>query len=263
MTEISRQVLTKNQEKLVRSLGLRKNRKKSGLFVAEGMKLTRDFLNSGLIADYIFYDGTAVEEMELADFGRTAVEISAAEMKHLTFLDTPSPVLAVFEIPKSNVVAMQEAPMVLLLDRVQDPGNVGTLLRSALWYGVRSVALVTGSADVWSPKVVQASMGALAHMHVAQDEGANWIEWARTQGRAVVVADMGGPSVRTLNWPQKSLLVLGNEGQGVSPEFKSAADMVATLPAAGTEMESLNVAVSGATLLYEYAVSEGGPCTQN
>ncbi|MEY2963327.1 MAG: hypothetical protein RL754_588 [Bacteroidota bacterium] len=249
-------MLTKNQEKLVRSLSVRKNRRKLGLFVAEGMKLTRDFLKSGLKPHLIFLDEHSDEEFPLAYVER----ISTVEMGRLTFLDSPSPVLAVFEIPDARPEGFEESSMVLMLDRVQDPGNVGTLLRSALWYGVKHVALVTGTTDVWSPKVVQASMGALAHVNVWSQDEAEWLQWAQGTDRAIVVADMGGPSVRTLNWPPKILLVLGNEGQGVSEAFKKAASAIATLPSAGAEMESLNVATSGSTLLYEFAVSANGPC---
>ena len=243
-------MLTKNQEKLIRSLSVRKNRKKTGLFVAEGMKLVTDFLNSGLVAENIF----VVDSADAQEITGPIEWISEAEMKRITFLETPSPVLAVFEVPQAE--ELDWAGMVLVLDRLQDPGNVGTLLRTALWYGITNVVALTGTADCWSPKVVQSSMSALAHVKVhAMDEG-EFLSAVKEAGAQLVIADMAGTPARGFNWTQKTALVLGNEGQGVSPVLKEMRDATITLPGDASKMESLNVAVSGATLLYEYAVSQ-------
>ena len=243
-------MLTKNQEKLIRSLSVRKNRKKTGLFVAEGMKLVTDFLNSGLVAENIF----VVDSVDAKEITGPIEWISEAEMKRITFLETPSPVLAVFEVPQAE--ELDWAGMVLVLDRLQDPGNVGTLLRTALWYGITNVVALTGTADCWSPKVVQSSMSALAHVKVhAMDEG-EFLSAVKEAGAQLVIADMAGTPARGFNWTQKTTLVLGNEGQGVSHVLKEMRDATITLPGDASKMESLNVAVSGATLLYEYAVSQ-------
>lgn len=175
-------------------------------------------------------------------------------MKRITFLETPSPVLAVFEMPQAE--ELDWAGMVLVLDRLQDPGNVGTLLRTAVWYGITNVVALTGTADCWSPKVVQSSMSALAHVKVhAMDEG-EFLSAVKEAGAQLVIADMAGTPARGFNWTQKTALVLGNEGQGVSPVLREMRDATITLPGDASKMESLNVAVSGATLLYEYAVSQ-------
>lgn len=243
-------MLTKNSEKLVRSLGLRKNRKKSGLFVCEGLKLVTDFISAGFEPENIF-----CFEENLADFNSFGpAAITPAEMKRITFLETPSPVLAVFKIPETKLASFNAAPLVMVLDRVQDPGNVGTLLRTALWYGVEHVALIKGTADHWSPKVVQASMSALAHLQIHNMEEQDWVQWAQKHGKSWVVADMDGTPAREFSWKEGQLLVLGNEGQGVSSILKELGEKI-TLPGDASKMESLNVAVSGATLLYEYAVS--------
>ena len=243
-------VLTKNQEKLIRSLSVRKNRKKTGLFVAEGMKLVTDFLNSGLVAENIFMLDTADGHQITA-----AIEwISESEMKRITFLDTPSLVLAVFEVPQAG--ELDWAGMVLVLDRLQDPGNVGTLLRTASWYGITNVVALTGTADCWSPKVVQSSMSALAHVKVHPMDEGEFVSKVKEAGVQLVIADMAGTSARGFNWSQNTALVLGNEGQGISSVLKEMRDATITLPGHASKIESLNVAVSGATLLYEYAISQ-------
>jgi len=232
-------------------LGLRKNRKKSGLFVAEGLKLVTDFLSAGFRPENIY----ATTELPQVFSKAPCTFISEVEMKRITFLETPSPVLAVFSIPESSLASFRDAPLILVLDRVQDPGNVGTLLRTALWYGVEHIALVVGTADVWSPKVVQSSMSALAHVHVVALSEEEWLDWANVHGKSWVVADMNGTPAREFDWQPGQMLVLGNEGGGASDALKECGQKI-TLPGDASKMESLNVAVSGATLLYEYALSE-------
>lgn len=241
-------MLTKNSEKLIRGLSLRKNRKKSGLFVAEGLKLVRDFLSAGTRVENIYTTDPECQEIQ----GLTTILITEAEMKRITFLEHASPVLAVLHQRESSLADFAHAPMILLLDRVQDPGNVGTLLRTALWYGVEHVALVVGSADPWSPKVVQASMSALAFSKVLLLEEEQWTRMASQEGFSWAIADMNGTEARTFVWQPKQILVLGNEGQGPSAMLRALGPAI-TLPGDASRMESLNVAVSGATLLYEYA----------
>lgn len=244
-------MLTKNQEKLIRSLALRKNRKKSGLFVAEGLKLVTDLISAGLTVENIFLTEGSSEAF--AATGQT-IEISIQDMKSISFLETPSPVLALFKQPVRLSEFQSDTGLTLLLDRIQDPGNMGTLLRTALWYGVEHIGLVKGSVDVFNPKVVQASMGALAHVQCVEKNADEWVEWSASKGRRLLVADMDGTPAAQMKWTTKDILILGNEGQGCDAAFKAVGNAV-TLPGNAAKMESLNVAVSGATLLYAYATA--------
>ena len=158
-------MLTKNQEKLIRSLALRKNRKKSGLFVAEGLKLVTDLISAGLAVQNIFLTEGSSEAFAVTE---QTIELSIQEMKSISFLETPSPVLALFEQPVRLSEFQSDTGLILLLDRIQDPGNMGTLLRSAIWYGVEHIGLVKGCVDAFNPKVVQSSMGALAHLQCVE-----------------------------------------------------------------------------------------------
>ena len=243
-------MLTKNAEKLIRSLTYRKNRKKTGLFVAEGMKLVRDFVSAGISTHIVYYTDELSDEFK----GVNTLKISVSEMKSISALDTPSPILALFEQPKSSLKDFEKEALILLLDRIQDPGNMGTLLRTALWYDVKSVATTEGTVDVFSSKVVQSSMGAHAHVKTVQQDESNWVDWAKKNGYTFVIADMEGENARGFSWPAKTILVLGNEGQGPSQILKKVGNAV-TIPDISGKMESLNVAVSGATLLYQYAAS--------
>lgn len=245
-------MLTKNAEKLIRSLAQRKNRNKAGLFVAEGMKLVRDFVTAGIKADIVYHVCPLDDDFKDV----RCIQISAVEMKRITFLETPSPVLALFEQPNSELDGFKASKIILLLDRVQDPGNMGTLLRTALWYGIDCVATTVGTVDPYSPKVVQSSMSAHAYSHIVQLEEEAWAQWASENGFSWVVADMKGEASQSFQWPEKTILVLGNEGQGPS-EFLKEQGPAITLAGDASRMESLNVAVSGATLLYAHACSSG------
>ncbi len=244
-------MLTKNQEKLIRSLALRKNRKKSGLFVAEGLKLVTDLISAGLAVQNIFLTEGSSEAFAVTE---QTIELSIQEMKSISFLETPSPVLALFEQPVRLSEFQSDTGLILLLDRIQDPGNMGTLLRSALWYGVEHIGFVKGCVDAFNPKVVQASMGALAHLQCVERSAEEWVEWSASNGRRLIVADMDGTPAAEMNWTSKDILVLGNEGQGCDVAFKAVGNKV-TLPGNTAKMESLNVAISGATLLYAYATA--------
>jgi TrmH family RNA methyltransferase len=243
-------VLTKNSEKVIRGLTQRKNRKKTGLFVAEGMKLVREFVSAGITAHIVYH----TSELDAVFKNQKTVKISESVMKGISMLDSPSPVLALFQQPKSSLKDFETDSFILLLDRIQDPGNMGTLLRTALWYNVRSVATTEGTVDAFSPKVVQSSMGAHAYVNTVQLKELDWLNWAKKNGYNFVIADMSGESARDFSWPKKTILVLGNEGQGPSSLLKEMGHAI-TIPDLSGKMESLNVAASGATLLYQYAAS--------
>ena len=130
---------------------------------------------------------------------------------------------------------------------------MGTLLRTALWYNVKSVGTTEGTVDVFSHKVVQSSMGT-PNVKIVQQGEADWVDWAKKNGYTFGNRGYGRGKCRGFSWPAKTILVLGNEGQGPSQMLKKAGNAV-TIPDVSGKMESLNVAVSGATLLYQYFAS--------
>lgn len=209
-------------------------------------------MNAGLSLKYLYCTEAGLDaHPDLEDFNPWVVE--PRTMANFSALDTPSPALAIFEMPAGGLATFTAAPLVLLLDSVQDPGNVGTLIRTAAWYGCKHVACVTGTVDVYNEKVVQASMGALAGTNVHYMSAEEWAAFAKEHGHELVVGHMEGQESYQMAWPEKTVLVLGNEGNGVHPFWHQAAQhtvMIPGRPEAG--VESLNVAISGATLLYEW-----------
>ena len=228
--------ISKNQIKHVKSLHQKKFREEHDMFIAEGIKVVREALNSGWeIVDLYASDSSK-------DFP-DAIQISSTEMSRISAMKTPPGVLAVvkrkrFEFSHSNVS--------LVLDGIKDPGNLGTIIRSASWFGVDQLVLTEDCVDCYNPKVVQSTMGALFHTHIAymnRTEIANSLE-AKV---SVYRADMNGENALSINYQRPLALVIGSESHGVSEELSAIADPV-TIPRIGFG-ESLNAANACSILL--------------
>lgn len=229
--------MTKAEITFIRSLGERKARIESGLFVAEGRKLVGDLLAAGMRARTIY---------STEDFP-DASPISPKEMERISFLKTPSPLLALFEIPARELVFGEE--LVLALDGVQDPGNLGTIVRTADWMGIRTILCSPDCADCFAPKVVQATMGALARVGVHYGSLVEWMPaFERVWGTF-----MEGESIYRAQLAGSGLIVMGSEGRGISPEVAAQIAERLTIPACGTPAgESLNVAIATAIVCGEF-----------
>lgn len=242
---------------LARDLRRRKARDKHQLFVAEGVRAVEELLRSDIrirgvlaapqlldaprgaaLAEAIRQRGVAVENVAANVFG------SAAET------ESPQGVLAIAEVPRHSLAMLEDwSGIMLVLDAVQDPGNVGTILRTAAALGVKATVALPGTVDLWNAKVVRSGMG--AHFrHLAFSSTWNELDTFRARvGAAVFVADAGGDAVEGIPSTRRIMLVVGNEGAGVSPEARARADRVVSIPIT-SEVESLNVAVATGILLH-------------
>lgn len=242
-------MLTKAEIRRIRSLGEKAGREAEGLFAVEGEKLVGELLASDF----------AVRELY-----RTGENVTAAEMERISFLRTPTPVMAVAEIPTDREVgkALQLLRgLALALDGVQDPGNVGTIIRLADWFGVREVFCSPATADCWSPKVVQATMGAIFRVRVRYGPFVPLLEAARKAGVPVFGTFLDGDDIYRCELPTREdepgLLVMGNEGRGISTEAAERVTRKLYIPpypaaARGATSESLNVATATAITLAEF-----------
>lgn len=246
---------SRSQRKVWRSLLRRKGREEHGLFLAEGPRVVADLLGSGVRTEALLLGPSASADPGSAELARAAAaagvaveEVEAAELEALSDTVTPQGVLAVARIPE-RPWPPEERSRILVLDAVQDPGNVGTLIRTAEAVGAGAVVCLRGTADPWSPKVVRAAAGSSFRVAVAS---AAWEEARariRAAGAAIWATDLAGaPFFRGDVAPARLALVLGNEARGVSPEVLSEADRRISIPMAG-RVESLNVAVAGAILM--------------
>lgn len=246
---------SRTESKLLRSLRGRKGRGERGLFLAEGPHLLEELLRVRCRIRKVLHTPAVAKDAAvrrlLAAVDAAGIETEEVEERTLRSLaDTRSPqgLLSVAEIPRTDWSDVAPA-RILVLDRVQDPGNVGTLIRTAAALGAAGVVCLPGTADVWSPKVVRATAGSCVRLPVLM---APWPEARRrlaAMDAALWVADaQGDPFSRAERAPDRLALVLGNEGEGVSDEIRrDAARIVAIRLARGTE--SLNVGAAGAILM--------------
>lgn len=238
-----------------RSLKRRKGRAEHGLFVAEGHRLLEDLLASPVGVRQVLYTAAGVGEPGIRDVLERAAErgvpreeVGEEELAELADTVTPQGVLAVGEIPERDWEDLGEGD-VLVLDAVQDPGNAGTILRTAEALGAAGAVSLKGTVDVWNPKVVRAAAGSLFRLPVLHATWPEAGERLRSAGRRIWASDARGEPVgRDDDVPRDVALVLGNEGAGVRDEILAAADRRVAVRLRGGA-ESLNVAVAAAILM--------------
>lgn len=243
-------MLSKNKTKLIQSLGSKKYRQKYNKFIVEGHKTCIEFIKSGKykITDVIAYDGWSMDNEDMIDNVLINItNISQAEMKTITHFATPSPVLLVCEIPEKEDISLSELQRIIYLDDIQDPGNLGTIIRIADWFGIQAILVSIGTVDIFNPKVISSSMGSFINVPVLTDSD-NLMEEI-SDSHSFIGADMNGTEFSSFEFPEKSVLCLGNEGHGFSPALKTKIKDYVSIPGSpGKIADSLNVSMAAAIL---------------
>lgn len=220
--------------------------------------------DAGASIDHIFVSPSLIVpegEQPRLDLIAPVFEVSETEMKRLSDVSTPPGILAVARIPESFDPDPWPERM-LLLDGVQDPGNVGTLIRTAAWLGIECVGIGPGTADPYAPKVVRSTMGGLWDAQIVRiPDLDSWMARAAASGAAIWVTDMNGTSVPDWQPSTPSVLVIGSEAHGVSDAVRRNASGTVSIPAgsANRVVESLNAAVAGAIIMSCWTKSASGP----
>ena len=246
------------EEKELRALRRRKIREEEGLFLAEGVRVVEDLLASELGVRWALTSSTLedtsrgarlVRELEARGIPRRVVD--ERDFGRHAETESPQGVLAVAETPRWRLEDLRSGtgPAVLLvLDGVQDPGNFGTLIRSAEALGAAGVVALPGTVDPWNPKAIRAAVGSSFRLPIAAAEWGEAVRWLRDEGFETLAASGRGDPLGAA--PARAALVVGNEGAGVSAEVEAGVDRVVGIPLRG-RAESLNVAAAAAILLYE------------
>lgn len=243
--------------KLITGLARRKVRAKEGFLLAEGVRVVEELLAAGLTVR-LAVTSPALGETErgralAAALGTRGVPVRAvggARMHELAETRTSQGVLVVAEVPRAGLERLPVGDGVLLvLDGVQDPGNLGTLARSAAAFGCGGLVCLPGTVDPWNPKAVRASAGALFRLPVVMEAAAPALRWLSEGGVRLVGADASGEPVESAALPSRIAVAVGNEGAGLTAEVASACDGFVAVPMPGGT-ESLNVAVATGILLY-------------
>lgn len=234
--------------KQVRALHRKKERIEQGLFLVQGRKVVQELLASDLRVERLFATEAAARGMGLRD----AEVLPAHDLERMGTFEEGNEVLAVVHTPGRRRPRMPaRGELVLALDGITDPGNLGTLLRIADWFGVRQVWCSSASVEAYNPKCVQASMGSLFRVDVAHEDLAALMVDAVGAGASVYKAEASGEDVFTVPLQRPAVLVLGSESHGLGDEVRNGPGRSIAVPRAGMA-ESLNVAAAGAALCMEF-----------
>lgn len=252
-------MLSKSQIKFINSLKLNKFRKIHQAFLAEGEKLVGDFLTNGLQAQLICACPEWIQKHALRVQNTQLVSITPAELRKISALSHPNQVLAVFKIPKHEFQAAQIFDQLsLVLDDIRDPGNLGTIIRTADWFGIRHLVCSNTSVDAFNPKVVQATMGSIARVQVAYTALPEFLSQAPA-GTPIYGTFMEGENIHHAELSEKGVIIIGNEGQGISSALHPFINHKLNIPAfnAGDNSqlgsaESLNASIANAIVCYEF-----------
>ena len=241
-------MLVKSQVKYIQSLGHKKFRDADGVFVAEGPKIVNELLGSdnlSLVQCYATSVWLSDRKSELNGKEKCIIETDEKDLKRISFHNTPNQVLAIFTKPVfSNPLKPQG--LTLLLDTIQDPGNLGTIIRTADWFGVKRIVCSPQTVDVYKPKVVQAAMGSLIRIEVIYSDLLEFIK--ENSESPLYASSLDGEDLHDNLHIKNALLLMGNESKGISQELESLAVKRIRIPGTGLA-ESLNVAVATGILL--------------
>ena len=244
---------------LARDLGRRKAREKHSFFVAEGVRSVEELLRSGLAIEGALIApqlasaprGQALRSA-LEAGGAEILEVSERDFRSAAGTESPQGVIAIGAIPRRalHTVELGAGCRILVLDAVQDPGNVGTILRTAAALSATATIALPGTVDLWNPKVIRSSMGAQFFHPVFHATFAEVLDFLKRGGVELWCADAGGDPINTATVPDRLAIALGNEGAGLSPDVRASANKNVSLPIA-SNVESLNVAVAAGIILYQ------------
>ncbi len=237
--------ISKNQLKLITSLQQKKYRQKHGIFVAEGVKIVNELLASSLVLEVLF----CTDDYKCDLSSEKMKVISQKALQQASFLKSANKVLALFKIPKETII--HESGLTIVLDAINDPGNLGTIIRLCDWFGVSQLVCSINTVDVYNTKVIQASMASFARVSVVYTDISDFLQ---TTKRPIYAAQMEGDNVYKLDLATDAVLVLGNEANGISYETMQLITKRISIPRFGIlqQTESLNVATATAILLSEF-----------
>lgn len=243
----------------IRALHQKKDRDAAGLFLAEGQKLVRDALDGGWPIHTLVYAAGALETAGAGDLaasakasGGTVLEVSRAVLEKITRRDNPQAMVGVFRQRTAKAEAIGRSGVWIALDRIRDPGNLGTIIRTADAAGLTGVALVGASCDPFSVETVRATMGSIFHVPVARTDEAHIVALAGQGGINLLGTHLTRAAIdyREADYRQPLVLLMGNEQQGLSETLAAACGQIVRIPMAG-RADSLNLAVSTGLMIYE------------
>ena len=233
-------MITKNQIKLIKSLRLKKNRIQSGFFIAEGEKIIDEFLDSKLEVVNIF---STLDKYNVSDY---FISINSSQLKQISNLKTPNKVLGLFKVPKNSEIDLNSN--IVALEDINDPGNLGTIIRLCDWFGIKNIICSSNSVDCFNPKVVQASMGSICRVNISYMDFQKLLDGKNYN---TVAADLEGQNLKDFTFSENQIIFFGSESNGFSKKLSSQIDHNITIQRYNDNVESLNLATSVGIILSE------------
>ncbi len=243
--------LTRNEIKLIKSLDKKKYRKQTGLFVAEGIKIIRDLLQSDFEVEKLYLSEEAAELLG-KEYESGYEILDKKDFERISFQKTPQNALALVKT-KSYKFSSEDKGLYLVLDNIQDPGNLGTILRLADWFGLDAVLCTSDTVDMYNPKVVQSAMGSIFRVKTIYMETQELSGLLKTNSAPVYGTFLEGENIYTAPLSTDGFIIMGNEAHGIGNELENTVNHKITIPAFKEQaVESLNVAVATAVICSEF-----------
>lgn len=234
-------MLTKSELKYIQSLSDKKVRLETGCFIAEGVKLVGEMIAAGYPLKAVY----ALDRWESPDTSIEVTRVEPFELEKMSLLQTPNQVLAVAMMPQKPKEIDIAGQLTIVLDGIQDPGNLGTIIRTADWFGIKQIVASEDTADVYNPKVIGATMGSFMRVQVHYT---NLAAWMPTVKIPVYGALLEGENVFTTKAPKQGLLVIGSEGKGIRENIIDCITHPVTIPKSGGA-ESLNAGIAAGIIV--------------
>lgn len=240
-------MITKNTVKSVAALRQQKYRREQQLFVVEGRKMVNELIESTFEIISLFATEKYCAENEIhSDKVEIATEI---QMEQMSGQDTAPGILAVVRQPKAQAID-SKATMVLALDGISNPGNMGTIIRTADWFGIRNIVCSSDCVETWNPKVIQATMGSIFRMNIIETDLEAYLSMAQSQGKAIYGALLNGENLFKMQGKAEGVIVIGSESHGIRPNILPLITHPITIPRAEDSLtESLNASVAAAIIM--------------
>lgn len=242
-------MITKNTIKTIASLRQQKFRNELGLFVVEGRKMTGELLQTDLEVVHLF-----ATERFLSDnptpFSQAEM-VNDMQMRQMSGQDTPPGILAVVRIPKAKPLN-HSARFILALDGIANPGNMGTIIRTAEWFGIRDIVCSPDCVEIWNPKVIQATMGSIFRINIVETDLPDFLKAQSQQGKAIYGALLEGENLFGIKSPKTGIIVIGSESHGLRGDVLPCITHAVTIPRKNNSAtESLNASVAAAIIMAE------------
>lgn len=245
-------MITKNTIKFIQSLKQPKYRKEHGLFVVEGRKSVEELLSSSFETTGLYATQRFQEEQGIRD---DRIEIlTEVQMQQISSLDTPPGIAAVARIPERTLDRLPKEPLSIVLDGIANPGNLGTIIRTAEWFGVKNVICSEDCVEVWNPKVIQSTMGSVFRVNVVSIDLVPYLKSQASAGKSIYGAVLNGENIFTKSHWEEGLLVIGSESHGIRASLLPLVSSPITIPRAeGSLTESLNASMATGIILANWA----------